>query len=145
VSETIIKFLSFFAFTGAVFAAGWGFSANHNSRLLVRQNAEVEKQQDKKAEYTNKIVAKYIYKDRIITKEVPHYVQVDNSCLFLDGAFRVYHDSNTGAVPSGAGDINDAPVSVEDLADTIQSNYQGCRKNANQLSALQEFVKNENR
>lgn len=91
-----------------------------------------------------KIETKYV--DRIkevkvkgdtIVQKIPVYIESD---VMLPAGFRVLHDSAaTGNDPTGIADATS--ISVADASLVIFDNYTGCRKNYEQVLALQEFIK----
>lgn len=78
-----------------------------------------------------------------IIKEVPVYVPSDTPDL--PGGFRVHHDAAAiGELPDPAR-VADAPaVPAQDVAATLAENYLVCRATAEQLTALQEWVRRQN-
>jgi len=91
-----------------------------------------------------------IYKDRIkvihvqgktIIKEVPIYF---HDLPDLSGRFRVLHDSSaTGQTASSSDWLNAPSVSAEDFATTVSENYTGCRLNAEQVTSLLDWAKQQ--
>lgn len=101
-----------------------------------------------------RIVTRYVDRVQIvhergatITKEIPVYVtpEADARCPVPVGFVRV-HDAAAQNVPAAgpAGDP-DAPaegVTLSGIAATVAGNYTTCHENAEQLTALQEYVRN---
>lgn len=100
-----------------------------------------------------KVVTKYV--DRVvtvykagatITKEVPIYVSkaADASCVVTRGFVRV-HDASAANVPVSGGprvtDDDGAGIELSTVAATVNDNYTNCHANAEQLKALQAWVR----
>lgn len=83
-------------------------------------------------------------RDRIITQEVTHYVDVtpaSDRCT-LPGTWRVRHDlAATGGDPVAAGGLAGAPEPVTDAAalDTVAGNYLACRAAIDQVKGWQAW------
>lgn len=144
----------------ALLAAGWVYGerrydagqADVQTRwdaAVASQQQAAAKQKEQRAEVTERVVTKYV--DRVktvyvrgqtIVKEVPVYVPLDSPDL--PPGFRVLHDAAAqGILPNPAG-IPDAPsVPAQDAAATIAENYTTCRATAEQLTALQEWVRGQ--
>lgn len=109
-------------------------------------NAQHGKRQ---AEVTTQVVTQYVDRWRTvhdagqtIIKEVPVYVPADSPAL--PGGFRLLHDAAaTGQLPDAAGSADAATVSAQDAAETVAGNYLTCRENAEQLMALQGWVREQ--
>lgn len=122
------------------------YEARDAERLRVIAQLEA-----RQAEKTVEVVTKYV--DRVrevrakaetIINEVPIYVPkaADDRCVIPDGFVRV-HDAAATGVPSAARDTYEAAsgVALHTVAATVAANYTDCRANAEQLRALQEWVK----
>jgi hypothetical protein len=104
------------------------------------------------AEKTVEVVTKYV--DRVrevkvqgetITKEVPVYVpvQADAQCIINHGFVRLHDSAASGVNPGAPGNADAAPsgIALSTVAETVTINYNIARQNAEQLKALQEWVK----
>lgn len=134
----------------ALVGFGWVKGATHVQSewdsVNSRQAAKVAVVRQKQAEATVQVLTKFV--DRVkyihetgdaIIKEIPNYVSTD-SCV-LSGGFRVLHDAAArGDLPSASGVADAQPVSAQTAAATVAGNYESCRANAEQLTALQEWV-----
>ena len=98
---------------------------------------------------TEKVVVKYRDRIKVIVREgaeVIRYVDrlIPAATPDLPGGWRVLHDAAaSGRFPDAPGGIDAAgaaPVPVAIAAETLAENYQSCRANAEQLTALQEWV-----
>ena len=102
----------------------------------------------KQAVVSDKTVTKYVDriqivqgKSREIIKEVKVYVQ--DTCT-LSGGFRLLHDSAIyNELPSPSRIADAETISVEAVAQTVIENYQACNVNAETLSSLQRWVREE--
>lgn len=100
-----------------------------------------------------KVITEYVDRVQVvrergatIIKEVPVYVtaQADASCPVTAGFVRVHDAAAEGASLDGAPTDPDAPapgVALSTVADTVVSNYTACHANAEQLIALQAYVR----
>ncbi|MGT2493156.1 hypothetical protein ACU4GD_28260 [Cupriavidus basilensis] len=120
----------------------WQAKADADARKVAEQG-------ERAAEKTVQVVTQYVdrvqvirEKAKSITKEVPIYVPSD-SCP-MPGGFRVLHDAAArGELPDPAG-VADAPAApAQDVAATVSDNYGTCHATAEQLRALQEWVRRQ--
>lgn len=139
----------------ALFGFGWLKGAGH---VQAEWDAEVVKQsltaariEKDRAQATVQVVTKYVDRVKIvrqagetIIKEVPVYVsaQADAACLVPRGFVRLHDAAAQGVVPEPAGNSDAAPagVALSAVAGTVAENYTACRENAEQLTALQEWI-----
>ena len=148
--------LALISAAGTSLGIGWIAGTRHvqtrwDSAVASQQLAvaEVKTQQ---AEAAIQVVTKYV--DRIqvvrekgdtILKEVPIYVpvQADTACPINRGLVSLYDAAATGELPTTPGDI-DAPaqgLALSALASAVATNYQICHENAEQLKALQDWIR----
>ena len=139
------------ALAAALFGFGWIKGASHeqakSDAAKAAQTVFVAHVQQKQAEATVQVVTKYV--DRIrtvhetgatITKEIPIYVPSD--AVDLPGGFRLLHDAAAlGKLPDSSRIANAASVPVADIARTVTANYETYHSIAEQLTALQEWIK----
>ena len=101
---------------------------------------------------TVKVVTKYVDRVRLmrekgdtIIKEVPVYVpaQADAACTVNRGFVRLHDAAAAGELPTSTGDSDAAASSLalSTVATTVAANYQTCHENAEQLRALQGWVR----
>lgn len=77
-----------------------------------------------------------------IVKEVPIYVPSDTPAL--PGGFRVLHDAAAaGELPDPTRIADAAPVEAQSATETIAENYGVCHENAERLTSLQEWVREQ--
>ena len=94
-----------------------------------------------------KVVTKYIDRvqvvqgrTKVIIKEIPVYVPATTPDL--PAGFRVLHDSAAqGVIPDPARIADASPVPAQDAAETIVSNYGTCAETAEQVIALQDWIR----
>ena len=70
-------------------------------------------------------------------------VQADAACTINRGFVRLHDAAAAGELPKPAGDA-DAPaagLALSAVAGTVAGNYQSCHENAEQLRALQAWVR----
>ena len=102
----------------------------------------------KQAVVSDKTVTEYVDrvqivqgKSREIIKEVKVYVQ--DTCT-LSGGFRLLHDSAIyNELPDPARIADAEAIGLEAATKTILENYQACNVNAETLSSLQQWVRDE--
>jgi hypothetical protein len=88
---------------------------------------------------------------RVILEEIPRHVANDHRPCVPYGLVRVLDAAATGAdpaalpLPAGRTDASCAPVTATALAARIAANYTAARANAEQLNALQEFLRSTRR
>ena len=99
------------------------------------------------AKATERVVTQYVDRVQVVAgrtktiiKEVPIYVPADSPSL--PPGFRVLHDAAaTGELPDPARIADAAPVPAQDAAETIVSNYGTCAETAEQVIALQDWIR----
>lgn len=95
---------------------------------------------------TDKIVTDYtkaIGQVQKRSREILKNAKIDDS-IILPSSFRVFHDSAaTNTVPSSSGFVDAASVSIADVTETINSNYETCKQNFTQLESLQEWIRQQ--
>jgi hypothetical protein len=136
----------------ALFSAGlyvghkWGVSACYEATIEAQRHT-IETG-IKQAVVSDQTVTQYVDrvqivqgKSREIIKEVKVYVQ--DTCT-LSGGFRLLHDSAVNnELPSPSRIADAETISVEAVAQTVIENYQACNVNAETLSSLQGWVREQ--
>lgn len=134
----------------ALVGFGWVKGAGHVQGEWDEANAAQERLvagvRVRQAQATVKVVTKYVDRVQVvrekgadIVREVPVYVPLD--APDLPGGFRLLHDAAARGEPAGpAGGLDARPVAAQAVARTVAENYTACRLNAEQLTALQEWV-----
>ncbi|NBF12152.1 hypothetical protein [Pseudomonas sp. Fl4BN1] len=96
-------------------------------------------------EYVDRIVKVY-QAGATLTKEVPIYVSktADDACVVPDGFVRV-HDAGAANLPVAGGpsvaDGTASGLALSTVAASVVDNYSECHANAEQLKALQQWVR----
>jgi hypothetical protein len=115
---------------------------------------EVAKKEVVSAEVTTRVVTKYVEKIKVvkekgdvIVKEVPQYItkESDAKCD-IPNAFVVLHDSaSRNEVPDASrlADERTSETKLSTITETVAGNYSICHQNAEQLKALQEWIKEQ--
>ena len=150
------RWLAVAALAVALIGFGWVKGAGH---VQTQWDAAVQQQTQQaaavrewQAQATVKVVTQYVDRVRIvretgetIIKEVPVYVpvQADAACAINRGFVRLHDSAAAGELPEPARDA-DAPaagIALSAVAGTVAGNYQSCHENAEQLRALQAWVR----
>lgn len=150
------RLLTLAALSVALVGFGWIKGASH---VQAQWDAAIQQQalqaaavRERQAQATVKVVTQYVDRVRVvrekgdtITKEVPVYVpvQADAACTINRGFVRLHDAAAASELPKPAGDA-DAPaagLALSAVAGTVAGNYQSCHENAEQLRALQAWVR----
>lgn len=125
----------------------WGH-ARFEVKLLEAQRAadrKVEIIQGQVAQVKDRVVTKYVDRIKYIkgeTREIRIETLVPVDTCPMPAGFRVLHDTAAqGGDPGASGDPDAAPVPAQDVAETVRDNYETCRETAEQLMALQDWIK----
>lgn len=150
------RLLALAALAVALIGFGWVKGAGH---VQARWDAAVQQQslqtaavRERQVQATVKVVTEYVDRIRVvrekgdtIIKEVPVYVpaQADAACTINRGFVRLHDAAAAGELPKPAGDANApaAGLALSAVAGTVAGNYQSCHENAEQLRALQAWVR----
>ena len=150
------RLLALVALAITLIGFGWINGAEH---VQARWDASVQQQtlqatavRERQAQATVKVVTEYV--DRVhvvrekgdtIIKEVLVYVPVeaDAACTINRGFVRLHDAAAAGELPDPAGDADAAAagIALSAVAGTVAANYQTCHENAEQLRALQTWVR----
>jgi hypothetical protein len=139
-------------------SAGWGYTRGADAvqdrwdAATIRQSRIVALTQANQAHVTERVVTEYVDRVRVVRdqadaviREVPIYVrQTCDDDGRLPSGWRVLHDAAASgrlADPAGASDAQ--PVDPQTAARAVAENYAGCRENAEQLTALQHWVREQ--
>ena len=135
---------------------GWVKGAGH---VQAQWDAAVQQQalqatavREEQAQATVEVITEYVDRVRVvrekgdtIIKEVPVYVpvQADAACTINRGFVRLHDAAAGGALPEPARDTDAAAagIALSAVAGTVASNYQTCHETAEQLRALQTWVR----
>ena len=140
----------------ALVGFGWIKGASHVQAqwdaVVQQQTLQAATVRQRQAEAAVKIVTQYVDRVRIvrekgdtIIKEVPVYVpvQADAACTINRGFVRLHDAAAAGELPEPARDADAAAtgIAISAVAGTVAANYQTCHENAEQLRALQTWVR----
>lgn len=139
-------------------SAGWGYTRGavrvqeQWDAATIRQSLTVARVRQHQAEVTERVVTQYVDRVRTVQvagdtviREVPVYVptQCDPDGR-LPAGWRVQHDAAASGEPADPARFADAaPVAPDAAAETVARNYLACRLNAEQLVALQAWVREQ--
>ena len=150
------RWLALVLLAAALIGFGWIKGAGH---VQAQWDATVQKQtlqaaavRERQAQATVKVVTQYVDHVRVvrekgdtIIKEVPVYVpvQADAACTINRGFVRLHDAAAAGELPESARDADAvaAGIALSAVAGTVVANYQSCHENAEQLRALQTWIR----
>jgi hypothetical protein len=140
----------------ALVGFGWVKGAGHVQAqwdATVQQHAlQATAVREEQAQATVTVVTEYVDRIRVvrekgdtIIKEVPVYVplQADAACTINRGFVRLHDAAAANALPEPARDTDAAAagLALSAVAGTVTANYQACHETAEQLRALQTWVR----
>ena len=140
----------------ALFGFGWLKGANHvqgqwDAATVAQQQARAQVQ-IRQAEATVKVVTQYVDRIQVVREkgdtliqEIPVYVpvQADAACTVHRGFVSLHDAAAAGELPQPTRDA-DAPaegLALSAVAAAVVTNYQTCHENAEQLKALQDWIR----
>ncbi|MFW9616617.1 hypothetical protein [Aquabacterium sp.] len=140
----------------ALFGFGWLKGANHiqaqwDAATAAQQQAKAQLQ-SQQAEASVQVVTQYVDRIQVVREkgdtliqEVPVYVpvQADAACTVHRGFVGLHDAAAAGELPEPTRDA-DAPaegLALSAVAATVVTNYQTCHENAEQLKALQDWIR----
>ena len=140
--------------SAALFSAGlyvghkWGVSSCYEATIEA-QGHTIETG-IKQAVVSDNTITKYVDrvqivqgKSREIIREVKVYVK-DDSNTYLSGGFRMLHDSAANnELPDTTRIADEGTVTAQDAIETVAVNYGYCHENAEKLSALQGWIREQ--
>ena len=140
------------ALTGLGWVKGAGHVQSQWDAAVHQQTLQIAAVRQRQAEATVQVVTRYVDRVRVvrekgdtIIKEVPIYVpvQADAACTINRGFVRLYDAAAAGELPEPARDADaaSAGIALSAVAGTVAANYQTCHENAEQLRALQTWVR----
>ena len=150
------RWLALVLLAAALIGFGWIKGAGHVQAqwdaVVQKQTLQVAAIRERQAQATVKVVTQYVDRIRVvrekgdtIIKEVPVYVpvQADAACNINRGFVRLHDAAAAGDLPEPArdADATAAGIALSAVAGTVAANYQTCHENAEQLRALQAWVK----
>ena len=150
------RLLALATFGIALFGFGWLKGASHvqaqwDAATATQQQAQAQVQ-IRQAEATVQVVTQYVDRIQIVREkgdtliqEIPVYVpvQADAACTVHRGFVSLHDAAAAGELPTAPRDA-DAPaegLALSAVAATVVTNYQTCHENAEQLKALQDWIR----
>ena len=115
---------------------------------------EMAKKETASAEASTKVVTKYVTKVEIvkekgdaIIKEIPKFItaNADGQCVIPNGFVLLHDSASRNEVPDSTRSVDEGASSVKlsGVATTVTENYTAYHKVAEQLKALQEWIKEQ--
>lgn len=152
--SSLIKTLStILMIAGVYFYGGYGVEMEWRQKAKELQ-AEIDRKDAVSAQVTEKIVTQYVDKVKIvkekgnvIIKEIPKYItkESDANCV-IPNSFIVLHDSaSRNEIPDSAKRIDDSAstLKLSAVIETVAGNYIIYYETAEQLKALQDWVRQQ--
>lgn len=150
------RLLALTALCIALFGFGWLKGTNHiqaqwDAATATQQLAQAQVQ-TRQAEATVQVVTQYVDRIQIVREkgdtliqEIPVYVpvQADAACTVHRGFVSLHDAAAAGELPTAPRNP-DAPaegLAFSAVAATVVTNYQTCHENAEQLKALQDWIR----
>ena len=119
-------------------------------KKVLQQQAEIAQLKQKEAEVSTKVVTKYIDKITVVKEknnEIAKYINQDSdSKCQLSNSFSVLHDAaakNELPDAARASDASASGIALSTATKTIVDNYGACNQNSEQLKALQEWIREQ--
>lgn len=150
------RLTAIFLLAVAVFGYGWtnGSNSELSKQQLINQNQVIYALQTKvkQAEISERVVTQYVDKIRIvkekgdtIIKQVPVCITQDNDreCIVPESFRLLWDAANRGDIPEASRIANEAAsdVKISDVAAQHATESTICRETEQQLSSLQDWVK----
>lgn len=153
----VARLLGMLLLAAGIVAGGWWIKhriASAEARAVTAQATATRLQVElNQARMSERVITQFVDRVRVVrergvtlTREVPIYVtaKADAACPIPVGFVRL-HDSAAQNLPLGPPTGNpDAPapgLALSTVATTVAGNYTTCHETAQQLSALQEWVR----
>jgi hypothetical protein len=150
------RLLALTALCIALFGFGWLKGTNHiqakwDAATATQQLAQAQVQ-TRQAQATVQVVTQYVDRIQVVREkgdtliqEVPVYVpvQADAACTVHRGFVSLHDAAAAGELPTAPGDIDEPAegLALSAVAATVVTNYQTCHENAEQLKALQDWIR----
>ena len=119
-------------------------------KKVLQQQAEIAQLKQKEAEVSTKVVTKYIDKITVVKEknnEISKYINTNSDAKCeLPVSFSVLHDAaakNELPDSARATDASASGIALSSATTTIVDNYGACNQNSEQLKALQEWIREQ--
>ena len=139
----IVLLFSVYMIGGIANEADW-------QKKVLQQQAEIAQLKQKEAEVSTKVVTKYIDKITVVKEknnEIAKYINKDaDAKCQLPVSFGVLHDAaakNELPDSTRATDATASGIALSEATSTIVANYGACNQNVEQLKALQEWIREQ--
>ena len=154
VPNFIPQFIGMVFIAAGIFTTGGLWTQKEYLAEVEKFKQEVARIEKESAEATEKVVIKYkekivVVKEKgdVIIQKVPEYItkESDAMCVVPNG-FVVLHDSaSKNEIPNTSSSSNGeaSGVALSTVATTVVGNYTTCHEVREQLTSLQEWVKNQ--
>jgi hypothetical protein len=134
----------------SIFLLGVSFSEADFKKEIEKKNAEIALINENAKNITAQVVTKYVYKDKIIREkgdEIIKYITTknDGDCNLHGSTVELLNAAAENKLPDPTRATNEASagVNLSTVTGTIAENYTKYHEVANQLTSLQEWVKNQ--
>lgn len=149
-----LKIISIFVVVCGLYMEGGISNQERWEAKVAEAKLEVAKKETASAEVTTKVVTKYVNKIEIvkekgdaIIKEVPVYItaSADAQCAIPNGFVLLHDSASRNEVPDSSRgvDAGTSEVKLSGVATTVTENYTTYHKVAEQLKALQEWIRQQ--
>ena len=144
---------------GGGYKTGHTFASNHYTAIIAKMEADAAKLETEKAELQTKLVAeianvkerivtKYVDRVKVITKKEYIYREqatnnVPDRTELSNGWVSLHDDAATGrdADSTRSSDATGSGIAANQALARVTENYAACHANAEQLTSLQEYVR----
>jgi hypothetical protein len=137
-----------------LFYSGRDTEIQKNELIQAKLESEIAELKLKSSEKTNEVVTKYIDRIKVIEKEKLVYVsktneilndQIINAYPVPNGVIRLLDDTVQGRIPEPPRSSDEEPsaIKINTVTESVIDNYLTCKANAEQLIALQNWIKEQ--
>lgn len=148
--STPIKYGSIATLLFSVYMVGGIANEESWQKKVLEQQVEIAQLKEKEAVVTTKVVTKYIDKLTVVKETndaISKYVtnEADAKCQ-LPNSYSVLHDAaakNELPDSAGATDARTSEVKLSEATTAVIANYGLCHQNTQQLKALQEWIREQ--
>jgi hypothetical protein len=154
IPPVILRTIGVIVMVGGVYLyGGYGNEMSWRERAAALQ-AEIDRKNSESEKVTEKIVTEYVEKIKVvkekgnvIVKEVPKYItkESDDKCTIPKSFIVLHNGASRNEVPDAAGGIDEtaSDVKLSRVLETTIGNYTIYYETAEQLKALQDWVRQQ--